>query len=146
MNKKNRWIEKVNAIVAGQVCVCVCVCVCVYGLTIWCYWVRHQGWPGSSLRMPIHPQVKWQATLMNLDGIQTLVVSRLTKLDSRRASERDLVLLGGNSGWWDLVNDQAGGGIAWEKGGDWIVSKQLGRHLFWHHLICFTSRETLWCL
>ena len=28
--------------------------------------------------MPIHPQVEWQATLMNLDGIQTLVVSRLT--------------------------------------------------------------------
>ena len=49
---------------------------------------------------------------MTLDGTQTLAASRLTKLDSRRASERDLVLLGGNSGWWDLVKDQAGGGIA----------------------------------
>ena len=108
---------------------CISVCVCVYGLTIWCYWVRRQGWPGSSLRTPLHPQVEWQATLMTLDGTQTLVVSRLSKLDSRGASEGDLVLLGSNSGRWGPVKDQVGGGIAWEKGGDWIVSEHLGRHL-----------------
>ena len=62
--------------------------------------------------MPLHPQVGWQATLMTLDGTQTLVASRITKLDSRRASERDLVLLGGNSGRWGLEKDQVDGGIA----------------------------------
>ena len=50
------------------------------------------------MHTPLHPQVEWQATLMTLDGTQTLVVSRLTKLDSHRASEQNLVLLDGNSG------------------------------------------------
>ena len=49
---------------------------------------------------------------MTLDGTQTLVVSRLSKLDSRGASEGDFVLLGSNSGRWGLVKDQVGGGIA----------------------------------
>ena len=66
----------------------------------------------SSLRTQLHPQVEWQATLMTFDGIQTLVVSRLSKLDIRGASEGDLVLLGSNSGRWGLVKDQDGGGIA----------------------------------
>ena len=57
---------------------------------------------------PLHPQVKWQATLRTLNGTQTLVVSRLPKLDSRGASEGDLVLLGSNSGRRDLVKDQVG--------------------------------------
>ena len=48
---------------------------------------------------------------MTLDGTQTLV-SRITKLDSRGASERDLVLLGSNLDRWGLVKDQVGGGIA----------------------------------
>ena len=43
---------------------------------------------------------------MTLDGIQTLAALRITKLDSRGASEQDLVLLGGNSGSWDLEKDQ----------------------------------------
>ena len=47
---------------------------------------------------------------MTLDGTQTLA-SRLTKLDSHRASEGDLVLLGSNLGRWGLVKDQVGGGI-----------------------------------
>ena len=64
------------------------------------------------MRTPLHPQVEWQATLMTLDGTQTLVVSRLSKLDSRGASEGDLVLLGSNSGRWGPVKDQVGGGIA----------------------------------
>ena len=58
---------------------------------------------------------------MTLDGTQTLVASRITKLDSRGASERDLVLLGGNSGRWSLEKDQDDGGIALEKGGDRII-------------------------
>ena len=63
------------------------------------------------MRLLLHPQVEWQATLMTLDGTQTLVVSRLTKLDSHRASEGDLVL-GSNSGrLLGLVKDQVGGGI-----------------------------------
>ena len=49
---------------------------------------------------------------MTFDGTQTLVVSRLSKLDIRGASEGDLVLLGSNSGRWGLVKDQNGGGIA----------------------------------
>ena len=61
---------------------------------------------------------------MTLDGTQTLVVSRLTKLDSRGASERDLVLLGGNSGRLDLEKDQDDGGIALEKGDDQTVGEQ----------------------
>ena len=109
---------------------CISVCVCVYGLTIWCYWVRRQGWPGSSLRTPLHPQVEWHTTLMALDGTQTLAASRITKLDSRRASERDLVLLGSNSDRWGFVQDWVGVSIAWEKDGDRIVGEQLGRHLF----------------
>ena len=76
------------------------------------------------MRTPLHPQVYWQATLMTLDGTQTLVVSRLTKLDSRGASERDLVLLGGNSGRLDLEKDRDDGGIALEKGGDQTVGEQ----------------------
>ena len=62
--------------------------------------------------MPLHPQVEWQATLRIPDGTQTLVVSGLSKPDSRRASEGDLVLLGSNSDRWDLVKDQVVGGIA----------------------------------
>ena len=58
------------------------------------------------------PQVEWQATLRTPDGTQTLVVSRLSKPDSRGASEGDLVLLGSNSDRWDLVKDQVVGGIA----------------------------------
>ena len=64
------------------------------------------------MRTPLHSQVEWQATLMTLDGTQTLVASRITKLDSRGASERDLVLLGGNSGRWGLVQDRVGVSIA----------------------------------
>ena len=84
------------------------VCVCVYGLATCCHWARRQGQPGSSLRTPLHPEVKWQATLGTLDETQTLVASRLSKPDIRRASEGDLVLLGGNSDRWDLVTDQVG--------------------------------------
>ena len=57
------------------------------------------------MRTPLHPPVGWQATVMTLDGTQTLVALRLSKLDSRGASERDLVLLVSNSGRWDLVKD-----------------------------------------
>ena len=39
-------------------------------------------------------------------------VLQLSKPDSRRTSEGDLVLLGSNSDRWDLVKDQIGGGIA----------------------------------
>ena len=63
---------------------------------------------------------------MTLDGTQTLVVSRIAKLDNHGDSERDLVLLGGNSGRWGLVQDQVGVSIAGEKDGDWIVDEQLG--------------------
>ena len=62
--------------------------------------------------MPLHQQVEWHATLRTLDGTQTLVVSRLSKPDGRRAIEGDLVLLGSNSDRWNLVKDQVGGGIA----------------------------------
>ena len=115
--------------------VCVCAraraCVCVFtGLPFWCYWVRHQGWPGYSLHTPLHHQVEWQATLRTLDGNRTVVVSRLTKADSCRANEGDLVLPGSNSDRWDLMKDQVCGGMAWEKGGGRIVNEQLGRHLF----------------
>ena len=61
---------------------------------------------------------------MTLYGTQTLVASRITKLDSRGASERDLVLLGGNSGRLDLEKDRNDEGIALEKGGDRIVGEQ----------------------
>ena len=61
--------------------------------------------------MPLHPQVEWQA-LMTLDGTQTLVVSRLSKPDSFKVSEGDLVLLGNNSDRWDLVKDQDDEGSA----------------------------------
>ena len=67
---------------------------------------------------------------MTLDGTQTLVVSGIAKLDSRRASKRDLVLLAGNSDRWGPVQDQVGVSIAGEKDGDRIVGEQLGRHLF----------------
>ena len=43
---------------------------------------------------------------MTLDGTQTLVASRMTELDSCIASERDLDLLGGNSGRLDLEKDR----------------------------------------
>ena len=76
------------------------------------------------MRTPLRPQVRWQATLMTLDGTQTLVVSRITKLDSRGASERDLVLLGSNLGRLDLEKDRDDGGIALERGGDRIVGEQ----------------------
>ena len=66
----------------------------------------------SSLRTPLYPQVVWQATLVTLDGTQTLVVSRLSKPDSWKASERDLALLGDNSNRLDLVKDQDDEGSA----------------------------------
>ena len=86
--------------------------MCAYGLTICCYWVRRQGCPGSSLRTPLYPQVEWQATLVTLDGTQTLVVSQLSKPDNCKSSEGDLVLLGDNSDRWDLVKDQDDEGSA----------------------------------
>ena len=61
---------------------------------------------------------------MILDGTQTLVASRMTELDSRRASERDLVLLLGNSGKLDLEKDRDDGGIALETGDDQTVGEQ----------------------
>ena len=61
---------------------------------------------------------------MTLDGTQTLVASRMTELDSRRASERDLVLLLSHSGKLDLEKDRDNGGIALEKGGDQTVGEQ----------------------
>ena len=108
----------------------VCVCVCVYGLAICCWCAKRQGWPGPSLRKPLHPQVGWQATLMTLNGTQTLIASRMTELDSRGASERDLVLLLGNSGKLDLEKDRDDGGIALEKGDDQTVGEHWERHLF----------------
>ena len=42
----------------------------------------------------------------------------MTELDSRKASEQDLVLLLGNSGKLDLVKDRDDGRIALEKGDD----------------------------
>ena len=74
--------------------------------------------------MPLHPQVGWQATLMTLDGTQTLVASRMTELDSRGASEQDLVLLLGNSGKLDLEKDRDDEGIALKKGGDQTIGEQ----------------------
>ena len=76
------------------------------------------------MRTPLHPQVRWQATLRTLDGTQTLVASRITELDSRGASERDLVLLRGNSGKLDLEEDRDDEGIALEKGGDQTEGEQ----------------------
>ena len=76
------------------------------------------------MRTPLHPQVGWQATLMTLDGTQTLVASRITELDSRGANEQDLVLLGGNSGKLDLEKDRDDEGIASVKGGYQIVGEQ----------------------
>ena len=76
------------------------------------------------MRTPLHSQVGWQATLMTLDGTQTLATSRMTELDSRGVSERDLVLLLGNSGKLDLEKDRDDGGIALEKGGDQTVGEQ----------------------
>ena len=60
---------------------------------------------------------------MTLDSTQTLIASRITKLDGRGASEGDLVLLCGNSGRLDLEKDRNDGGIALEKSGDRIVIK-----------------------
>ena len=60
---------------------------------------------------------------MTLDGTQTLVASRMTELDSRGPSERDLVLLV-NSGKLDLEKDRDDGGIALEKGDDQTVGEQ----------------------
>ena len=76
------------------------------------------------MRTPLHPQVGWQATLMTLDGTQTLVASRMTELDSRGASERDLNLPGGNLGRLDLEKDRVDEGIALERGGGQIVGEQ----------------------
>ena len=61
---------------------------------------------------------------MTLDGTQILVASRVTELDSRGASGRDLVLLLGNSDKLDLEKDRDDGGIALEKGGDQTVGEQ----------------------
>ena len=58
---------------------------------------------------------------MTLDGTQTLVVSRITELDSRRASERDLVL---------LQKDRDDEGVALEKDGDQTVGEQWERHVY----------------
>ena len=58
---------------------------------------------------------------MTLDGTQTLVASRITELDSRRASERDLVL---------LQKDRDDEGIALEKDGDQTVGEQWERHVY----------------
>ena len=74
--------------------------------------------------MLLHPQVGWEATLMTLDGTQPLVASQMTELDSRGASERDLVLLLGKLGKLDLEKDRDDGGIALEKGGDQTVGEQ----------------------
>ena len=54
----------------------------------------------------------------------------MTELDSRGASERDLVLLLDNSGKLDLEKDLDDGGIALEKGDDQTVDEQWERHLF----------------
>ena len=75
------------------------------------------------MRTPLRPQVGGQANLMTLDGTQTLVASRMTELDSRGPSERDLVLLV-NSGKLDLEKDRDDGGIALEKGDDQTVGEQ----------------------
>ena len=48
----------------------------------------------------------------------------MTELDSRGASERDLVLLLGNSGKLDLEKDGDDGGIALEKGYDQSVGEE----------------------
>ena len=76
------------------------------------------------MHTPLHPQVEWQATLMTLDGTQTLVASWMTELDSRGASERDLLLLLDKSGKLDLEKDLDNGGIALENGDDQTVDKQ----------------------
>ena len=76
------------------------------------------------MRTPLHPQVGWQATLMTLDGTQTLVASRIKELESHGASERDLVLIRGNSGRLDLEKDRDDEGIALEKDGDQTVGEQ----------------------
>ena len=83
------------------------------------------------MRTPLHSLVEWQATLRTLDDTQTLVASWLLKRDIRRASDVDLVLLGGNSDKLDLVKDQVGGGIALEKGGGQILGEREERHLFY---------------
>ena len=61
---------------------------------------------------------------MTFDGTQTLVASRVTELDSRRASEQDLVLLRGNSVKLDLEKDRDDEGTALENGGDQTVGEQ----------------------
>ena len=43
---------------------------------------------------------------MTLDGTQTLVASRMIELDSRGASEQDLVVLLGKSSKLDLEKDR----------------------------------------
>ena len=48
----------------------------------------------------------------------------MTELDSRGASERDLVLLLGNSSKLDLEKDREDGGIPLEKGDDQTVGEQ----------------------
>ena len=81
---------------------CVCVCVCV------CYDVIRLGGKvnQSSLHEPLHPQLKWQATLRTIGGSQTLFVLWSSKPDIRIASEGDLVLQGDSSGRSDLDMDK----------------------------------------
>ena len=76
------------------------------------------------MRTPLYPQVEWQATLRTLDGTQTLIASWLLKRDNRRASDANLVLLGGNSDKSDLAKDQVGGSITLEKGDGWIIGER----------------------
>ena len=94
----------------------------------------------SSLHTPLHPQVKWQATLRTLDGTQTLKASWLLKWDIHIAGDVDLVLLGGNLDKSDLAKDQVGGGIALKT---WPDLKRARRTSYFLLFICFVSCETL---
>ena len=76
------------------------------------------------MRTSLHPQVEWKATLTTLDGTQTLETSWLLKRDIRIASDVDLVLLIDNLDKSYLAKDQISGGIALEKDGGRILSKQ----------------------
>ena len=82
------------------------------------------------MRIPLHPQVDWQVTLRITDDTQTLVASWFLKRDIRRASDVDLVLLGGNSDKLDFAKDQVGEGIALEKDGSRIFGEREERHPF----------------
>ena len=104
----------------------VCVCLPANHFDV----IRRQGWPGSSLRTPLHPQVELHVTLRTLDCTQARVVLWSSKPDIHRVSEGDLVLLDGNSDRSDFVKDQVGGGIAWEKGDGRIIDEQGEQHPF----------------